>query len=312
MISCEIPDEIDERNQDDESKRYGRKTLREIVTEVQIHHHTKSCKKYNGSCRYGFPRLPCKKTILAKPIPSINKDQYSNEEEEKRLTEERVKKIEDRGKTIKKAPQSLDQDNFEESLRTGYIKLKLLEEKDNSPVNPEPLQRIIQDVIASHNRLGLKISNEDSLAMMMTDRLENKELKNLKIELTDDEQLQVFCKALIGVSYETYEEALETTKNGKVLFLKQRIKEHWVNNYNPEMLYAWSANMDIQLAFDPYAVTTYIVSYMPPPLCLNVIADCICISWRGILNACNASPQLAVLDLGTRNVGNSSCLVSKK
>ena len=28
------------------------------------------------------------------------------------------------------------------------------------------------------------------------------------------------------------------------------------------MLYAWDANMDIQLALDPFAVVTYIVSYM--------------------------------------------------
>ena len=62
--------------------------------------------------------------------------------------------------------------------------------------------------------------------------------------------------------YENYEKALKTTKRGKVSFLKRRNKERWVNNYNPEMLYAWNANMNIQLAFDPYAVVTYIVSYM--------------------------------------------------
>ena len=28
------------------------------------------------------------------------------------------------------------------------------------------------------------------------------------------------------------------------------------------MLYAWDANMDIQLALDPYAVISYIISYM--------------------------------------------------
>lgn len=41
LISCCIPE-----GQDEESIR-----LKEIVTEVQIHHHTPSCKKYNGNCR---------------------------------------------------------------------------------------------------------------------------------------------------------------------------------------------------------------------------------------------------------------------
>ena len=47
-----------------------------------------------------------------------------------------------------------------------------------------------------------------------------------------------------------------------MLILKRTIQERWVNNYNPEMLTAWNANMDIQLALDPYAIITYIVSYV--------------------------------------------------
>ena len=44
--------------------------LNKIVSEVQIHHHTKSCRKYGTKCRFGFPKLPSKKTILAKPLPT--------------------------------------------------------------------------------------------------------------------------------------------------------------------------------------------------------------------------------------------------
>jgi hypothetical protein len=40
-----------------------------IISEVQIHHHTKTCKKRtNTTCRFGFPRYPSLKTILAKPL----------------------------------------------------------------------------------------------------------------------------------------------------------------------------------------------------------------------------------------------------
>ena len=45
------------------------------------------------------------------------------------------------------------------------------------------------------------------------------------------------------------------------MILKRDVKERNVNNYNPEMINAWNANMDIQLALDPFAVITYIINY---------------------------------------------------
>ena len=53
--------------------------LEEIAHTVQRHRHTKSCKKSKKSCRYGFPRLPVSKTILAEPLPE------SMDEEEKQV-----------------------------------------------------------------------------------------------------------------------------------------------------------------------------------------------------------------------------------
>ncbi len=56
LVTCELPKEDT--------------VLLDIVTNVQKHHHTKSCRKYNGSCRYSAPWLPSPKTILAKPLSS--------------------------------------------------------------------------------------------------------------------------------------------------------------------------------------------------------------------------------------------------
>ena len=44
--------------------------LNEAVQQFNVHHHTKSCKKWSGECRFNFPRLPSKKTIIAKS-PSL-------------------------------------------------------------------------------------------------------------------------------------------------------------------------------------------------------------------------------------------------
>ena len=43
--------------------------LDKIVREVQVHHHTKSCKKYSGvSCRFHYPHFPSDETLVARPL----------------------------------------------------------------------------------------------------------------------------------------------------------------------------------------------------------------------------------------------------
>merc|ERR1712087_45972 len=40
----------------------------DLVREVQIHRHTKkACKKYKTECRFNFPKLPTRKTIISAP-----------------------------------------------------------------------------------------------------------------------------------------------------------------------------------------------------------------------------------------------------
>ena len=66
----------------------------------------------------------------------------------------------------------------------------------------------------------------------------------------------------IKCSKEDYDEAISTTETGKVIILERRVREIWVNTYNPNWLKCWNANMDIQIAHDPYAVMTYITEYV--------------------------------------------------
>ena len=42
--------------------------LKPIIEEVQIHRHSRSCRKYGTRCRFGYPRFPSKETILAQPL----------------------------------------------------------------------------------------------------------------------------------------------------------------------------------------------------------------------------------------------------
>ena len=48
--------------------------VKDIVSEVQIHSHTKTCRKQGNRCRFGYPRFPSKKTIIAQPLDCNNFD----------------------------------------------------------------------------------------------------------------------------------------------------------------------------------------------------------------------------------------------
>ena len=50
------------------------KKVSKIVLEVNIHHHTKSCRKYDCPCRFFYPRFPSVRTIIAEPIRGIDSD----------------------------------------------------------------------------------------------------------------------------------------------------------------------------------------------------------------------------------------------
>ena len=163
MLSCELPEDDAE--------------LRSIVSEVQKHGHTKSCMKYNGSCRFGFPRLPSPKTFMTEPLEAMN-------DEEKEAI-------------LKKATETLK-----------YAK------------------EILDDPACK-----------------------------------DDMSFEEFL-GKVGVDEKYYLRCICAIHNSRTLILKRKVSERFINNYNKEMLLAWNANMDIQLALDPYAIISYIVNYV--------------------------------------------------
>ena len=64
----------------------------EIVNKVNTHHHTKSCRKYNTTCRFNFPKYPTRKTIIS--IPARVTYQIEEERQEKiRITTQILKKV---------------------------------------------------------------------------------------------------------------------------------------------------------------------------------------------------------------------------
>ena len=63
-----------------------------IAEEVQTHRHTQTCLKKGGSsCRFGYPKFPSTKTIIAKPYDTVGRDQDAMDKAEKELA--KVQKV---------------------------------------------------------------------------------------------------------------------------------------------------------------------------------------------------------------------------
>ena len=66
----------------------------------------------------------------------------------------------------------------------------------------------------------------------------------------------------LGIPMEKYLWALKISEKGEYVVLKRKVYEAFVNNYNPNYLYAWNANIDIQVCLDAYSVVSYISDYL--------------------------------------------------
>ena len=95
LISCEVAEGTE---------------LGEIVSSVQKHHHTKSCRKYDGQCRFGFPKLPCPETLMAEPL----KEEIPDEEKQELLKQ--ATETMQKAKAFLDSPECTDDTSYEAFL----------------------------------------------------------------------------------------------------------------------------------------------------------------------------------------------------
>ena len=62
------------------------------------------------------------------------------------------------------------------------------------------------------------------------------------------------------VTKKDYIDALEVSTNSNVVVLKREPNECFINNYNPSVMLAWQANMDILFVLNAYACIMYVAS----------------------------------------------------
>ena len=204
-------------------------STRDTVLEVNKHQHfQKSCKKKSSVCKYGFPRYPLMKTIIAVPARVLYKD---DQEKEKFMIEKSCKVKE-------KVAAALENENIIEKAQAhrneeimdhlGCIKrikeIDLITEfKDHCRTNKAPNFNIkVSDELLTELELDIqKITNADENVLLETkQKYKGKCLANETLYEIRKERLDIILDAadIDGNSFEerniNYEEALQISKKG--------------------------------------------------------------------------------------------------
>ncbi|XP_071963919.1 uncharacterized protein [Antedon mediterranea] len=89
-------------------------------------------------------------------------------------------------------------------------------------------------------------------------------LTSVKNALTNEETYQSAKELFqsLNITQGAYEDANNCITNEEKIVLKRNPQDVWVNQYNPSLLRAWNANMDIQYITSVYACVTYVIGYM--------------------------------------------------
>ena len=102
---------------------------------------------------------------------------------------------------------------------------------------------------------------DENVADMLKDALGR--IRSLLNSINADETM-TFVKFLekLDLTEHQYIKAIRLSLKHSTLFLKRSPSEIRINCYNPHLLNAWRANIDIQFVLDPYACAVYILSYI--------------------------------------------------
>ncbi|RXN36816.1 replicase helicase endonuclease [Labeo rohita] len=109
-------------------------------------------------------------------------------------------------------------------------------------------------------------SDEGNKAEEINDASFAKEQLQKVWDLLNDSTLSFDCVTQllhkVNMTYEEYEKHIDTISTSSSIFMERRPQDCWVNGYNPMLLRAWDANMDIQFILNPYSCIMYILSYI--------------------------------------------------
>ena len=240
-------------------------TTRDIVNQVNVHHHTKSCKKYDTSCRFSFPKYPCLNTIISQPSKVFYNDENErkNKMDEYKFILQSVKTVIENDILVKEIC-AKDLDTVKERFELLKLKNLFTFFENGEPAKIKMFEYFPEIWIWTEEERFLN-SEEITILQMSVDNnlsiLEEKYLALRRKRLHTILECANFSPIDGHSLIETYETALAHSDVSYGIHYSRDLDELFVNHYNPEWIESWNANMDIQLCLDFYAVLTYISDY---------------------------------------------------
>ena len=208
-----------------------------IASEVNRHHHTRTCRKRGTTCRFNFPRFPSFKTVLSIPVRIKFPDP-----EIRALILEKSKLV------LSKIKQVLEDDEVMKDLGSMF---------------QEEIDQYLSDLDHSDNA-----QEENLLITSASSTIENWRKQRIiaLLKVADVATILEIDTTLSPSQYEeelldSYTEILSISSKGYCIMNKRDIDEIYINNYNEEWIRCWDSNMDIQLTLDYFAIITYITDY---------------------------------------------------
>ena len=242
----------------------------DIVNEVNVHHHTKACRKYGTNCRFDFPKFPTIHTIISTPARVLYQD-----ETEREVQIKECKKFLDKVKVVLNDEKKMDKVNRIDSKQFDEIQ-----------IFKKSMYRLSLLIGKSKNIVKLESTYLKGLDFLLSWRKEYQEVSILeakeifqqgqaKLKLNDNSEYIISKKRILAMLKEAtagdiidedyllnrYEYMLSISKRGYGIHYKRRTDEIFVNSYNPHWIKSWNANMDFQITLDFFSIITYITNY---------------------------------------------------
>ena len=242
----------------------------DIVTEVNLHHHTKACRKYGKNCRFDFPKFPTINTIISIPARVLYNDETERQVQIKKCQQflDKVKVVLNDEKKMDKV-NKIDYKQFDkiQLFKKAMYKLSILIRKSKFFVKLEETYLKGLEILFTWRNESHEVSIVEAKEIF--------ERGQVQLELNDNLEYIISKKRLISVLkasnaidtidgddlLKKYECMLGISKRGYGIHYKRRTDEIFVNSYNPHWIKSWNANMDFQITLDFFSIITYITNY---------------------------------------------------
>ena len=128
FTTCTLNEAVIASKTDDETLKKRARDIVQIVEAVNKHRDTKSCRKYNTKCRFGFPRFPIWKTLISRPMETSGEEGDKLKQKYKKVLKDVKELLDEKGITesiLEQTPKDLDTtlESYQKNRKKRVLKL---------------------------------------------------------------------------------------------------------------------------------------------------------------------------------------------